>query len=192
MCQHRTSRLLSTDDSLAGWGPGHVEEPGIEEQIVEHHIVRAAPQPCREPRGLGKKRSTTIASSTSPHAAGSAVSQVLLASALASLGGCRAGGPRALSCRSGAARPAPRDLRRAAPYFVLIYGLDGVQSLVALTNCATEDNEAVVDVPVRDCGVPGPALLVPDLAPIRALAGAVALCLKCSDDLRGGAATVNR
>src|SRR3989440_2113712 len=50
------------------------------------------------------------------------------------------------------------------PYFVLICGLDGVQGLLAVTNRAAEDKKAIVDEPVHECRVPGPALLVADLA----------------------------
>src|SRR5208282_3082058 len=49
------------------------------------------------------------------------------------------------------------------PYFVLIRGLDGVQRLLAVANWAAQDDKAVVDEPVHECRVPGPALLVPDL-----------------------------
>ena len=50
------------------------------------------------------------------------------------------------------------------PYFVLIRGLDGVQGLLAVANWAAEDKKAIVDEPVHECRVPGPALLVADLA----------------------------
>ena len=45
-------------------------------------------------------------------------------------------------------------------YFVLIRGLHGVQSLLAVTHWAAEDDKAIVDEPVHECRVPGPALLV--------------------------------
>ena len=50
------------------------------------------------------------------------------------------------------------------PYFVLICGLDGVQGLLAVTNRAAEDKEAIVDEPVHECRVLIPAVLIPDLA----------------------------
>jgi large subunit ribosomal protein L33 len=49
------------------------------------------------------------------------------------------------------------------PYLVLICGLDGMQGLLAVTNGAAENDEAIVDEPVHECRVPGPAVLVPDL-----------------------------
>ena len=49
------------------------------------------------------------------------------------------------------------------PYLVLICGFDGMQGLLAVTNWAAENDEAIVDEPVHECRVPGPAVLVPDL-----------------------------
>ena len=57
----------------------------------------------------------------------------------------------------------PRVCGKTCPYFVLIRGLDGMQGLLAVTNRAADDDKAVVDEPVHECCVPGPALLVPDL-----------------------------
>jgi hypothetical protein len=48
-------------------------------------------------------------------------------------------------------------------YFVFVRGLDDVQGLLAVTNRAAEDDEAIADEPVHECRVSGPALLVPDL-----------------------------
>ena len=49
-------------------------------------------------------------------------------------------------------------------HLVLICGFDGMQSLLAVTNWAAENDEAIIDEPVHECRVPGPALLVADLA----------------------------
>jgi hypothetical protein len=49
------------------------------------------------------------------------------------------------------------------PYLVLICGLDRMQGLLAVTNRPAENDEAVVDEPIHECRVPGPAVLVPDL-----------------------------
>ena len=49
-----------------------------------------------------------------------------------------------------------RDLRQACPYFDLICGLDGMQSLLAVTNWAAQDDKAIADEPVHECRVPGP------------------------------------
>ena len=49
------------------------------------------------------------------------------------------------------------------PYLVLICGLDGMQGLLTVTNWAAENDKAIVDEPIHECRVPGPALLVPDL-----------------------------
>ena len=38
-----------------------------------------------------------------------------------------------------------------------------MQGLLAVTNWAAEDEKAIVDEPVHECRVPGPAVLVPDL-----------------------------
>src|SRR5215472_9202218 len=52
---------------------------------------------------------------------------------------------------------------KACPYVVLICCLDGMQGLLAVANWAAQDEKAVVDEPVHERRVPGPAVLVPDL-----------------------------
>ena len=38
-----------------------------------------------------------------------------------------------------------------------------MQGLLAVANWAAENDKAIVDKPIHECRVPGPALLVPDL-----------------------------
>ena len=97
------------------------------------------------------------------HAAGGAgISHTVLFNAPACPGGCQARVPRALSCRSGAVRPPPRDLRQDVPCLVLIWGFDGLQGLLAITNWAAENDETIVGEPVHECRAPCPAVLIPD------------------------------
>src|SRR5215472_8670341 len=51
---------------------------------------------------------------------------------------------------------------KTRPNLVLVPGFHDVQGLLAVTNWPAEDDEAVVDEPVHECRVLGPALLVPD------------------------------
>ena len=80
--------------------------------------------------------------------------------------------PRALSCRSGAARPRPGISGQARPDLVLIRSPDQVQGLLAVADRSAQDDKAVTNGPVHELGVFVPGLLTPDLAqqiPLRAV-----------------------